>query len=345
MRAGAAYCNVAARALDLAPAGHADSFDDVLLLETPLPWKHEIYQQAGALPQELIELLALWRKQFEAGRQGFRRVICFKRPAAAFAHFTRHEFLAPEEVTGALIRALYVAPDQLPTFASYRVPDRADDGQPVRDLLVCTHGAIDVACAKFGYPLYRFLRDAFAGEALRIWRVSHFGGHVFAPTLLDLPAGHYWAYVGEAQAAQIVRRDGAVAALCGHYRGWAGLPSGFAQAAEGAMWQHAGWPWFDYDREEIAPAAGAPVPAAHQTSVRIAYRTPSGAAGICTASVEVTHTVNTRHSTAGAAHYDYPQYRVTALSQTEPSVPGVALPAWTPAAAPSTRHEATEYPA
>jgi hypothetical protein len=32
----------------LDPAGHAGSFRDALVLETPLPWKRDIYQVAGA---------------------------------------------------------------------------------------------------------------------------------------------------------------------------------------------------------------------------------------------------------------------------------------------------------
>lgn len=88
---------------------------------------------------------------------------------------------------GTLAWALYEAREQLPTFERYRVPD----ADKVRDILVGTHGTIDVACAKFGYPLYRHLRDTYADEGLRVWRVSHFGGHVFAPTLMDMPTGHY----------------------------------------------------------------------------------------------------------------------------------------------------------
>ncbi len=54
------YCNVLAMQKGLDPVGSAYSFDDAVVVETPLPWKHDIYQQAGALPQRATDLLALW---------------------------------------------------------------------------------------------------------------------------------------------------------------------------------------------------------------------------------------------------------------------------------------------
>jgi hypothetical protein len=329
--AGVTYCNVAAQARGLDPAGHAGSFDDAVLLETPLPWKREMYQRAGALPQQVIDLLALWLQRYEAGepynhrplmiapdpeysRPGLRRVIFFTRPPGAFAAYTRAEYLAPEEAAGELIWAHYEAPARLASFGRYRVPAETADGRAVRDILVCTHGTIDVACGKFGYPLYRQLRDAFADEGLRVWRVSHFGGHVFAPTLIDMPTGHYWAYVGTAQAAQIVRRDGDVAALYGHYRGWAGLEDSFAQVAEREMWQREGWAWLDYAKEGVLAARDS-AEEPQWAEVNLHVRCPANAANLFTAQVERTHTVETQLSTSDKEPFGYAQYQVKWLQR------------------------------
>lgn len=334
------YCNVAAQELGLDPAGHADSFDDLLLLETPLPWKGDMYQRAGTLPQRAIDLLTLWRRRYEAGspynhrllmiapdpaysRPGFRRVIFFTRPSGAFATFVRNEYLAPEEMVGELIWTLYEAPHRLSAFDRYCASDEAPTDRPVRDILVCTHGVIDAACAKFGYPLYRYLRDDFAGESLHIWRVSHFGGHVFAPTLIDLPTGHYWAYVNEKQAAQIVQRNGDVASLHGHYRGWAGLEDGFAQAAEREIWQREGWRWFDYLRNGATTTQ--PGDMRDKAQVCIEFTDTDGAMGVYTAHVQISRTINTRHSTASDNCYAYPQYRVVALSRSSSEMATVAF--------------------
>ena len=335
------FCNVAAHALGLDPAGHARRFDDAILVETPLPWRRTLYERAGALPQEMIDLLALWLARYRQGqpyshcplliapdpatsRPGFRRVIFFRRPPGAFAHYTRAEYFVPEEEAGPLAWALYEAQGQLPRFDAYRLPE-APVGSPVRDLLVCTHGAVDAACGKFGYPLYRSLRDAPADAepgALRVWRVSHFGGHVFAPTLLELPSGHFWAFVGDEQGAQIARRSGDAAALRGHYRGWAGAEDGFAQAAECAAWQREGWAWFDYAKSctvtalDSAGAAAtangdADAPAPRWAEVRLDFTRPDGTRGAYAARVEAAPPVHTQPHTGRADAYAYPQYAVT----------------------------------
>ncbi len=322
------YCNVAAQALGLDPAGHGAHFDDVLLMETPLPWKREMYEKAGALPQRAIDLLALWLERYRAGQPyshsllmiapdpeysqaGRRRVCYFSRRSGPIAHFDRTEYLVPEAETGPLIWAIFEAQDELPRFDQYRVPTAGK--ALLRDILVCTHGTVDVACAKFGYPTYRRLRDSYAGENVRVWRVSHFGGHVFAPTLLEMPTGHYWAYVGDAQAEQIVKRSGNVAELRGHYRGWAGIADGFPQAAEREAWQREGWAWFDYAKscKVLATDTGSETP--RWMELRLDYAGPQDTASRYEARVEISREISTRPHTAYPEAYRYPQYVVTRL--------------------------------
>lgn len=324
------YCNALALARGLHPAGHADSFaEGLLLLEAPLPWRRELYQVAGALPQQVIDLYALWLQRYQAGQPyqhravllapdphysqpGYRRVMFYRRPTGAFAAFPMTEYLVPEAEAGALVWALYEDRAQLAAFERYRLPADNAGGQARRDILVCTHGTVDVACAKFGYPLYRYVRDEFAGDDLRVWRASHFGGHVFAPTLIDLPTGHFWAYVTAEQAQQIIGRSGEVSELAPHLRGWAGLASSFEQAADCALWQQEGWGWFDCARRgQIVAEAEAGTEGPTAASVRIDYARPDGEQGSYTAHVAITHTVATRHSTGDEGEYAYPQYAVT----------------------------------
>lgn len=321
------YCNVAAQALDLDPAGHAGHFEDAVLVETPLPWKRELYEKAGALPQEMIDLLALWLDRYRAGqpynhrplliapdaaysRAGYRRVIFFSRPSSPFSHFERAEYCVPEAEVGPLVWALYEGRDELPRFAPYLQIGASENGLP-RDLLVCTHGTIDAACAKFGYPLYRLLRERHAHDSLRVWRVSHFGGHVFAPTLLEMPTGHYWAYVGEAQADQIAMRRGEVSTLRGHYRGWAGVASGFAQAAEREAWMREGWAWFGYAKSCRVTAADTDDAAPRWMELCIDFTRPDGVQGCYAARVEVGETIRTRPHTNRPEDHAYAQYVVS----------------------------------
>lgn len=319
------YCNVAAQALGLDPGGYGGHFHDAVLIETVLPWKRELYEEAGALPQEAIDLMALWLQRYhETGvyghrplliapdpvysQPGYRRVIYYERPTGPFAHYVRQEYLVPEEDTGLLLWALFEAKTTLGQFAKYRVNVNHDQ----RDILVCTHGTIDVACAKFGYPLYRHLRDTYADAHLRVWRVSHFGGHVFAPTLMDMPTGHYWAYIGEEQAAQIVARQDDVARLRGHYRGWAGLPAGFAQAAERALWQRLGWAWFDSAKQGEVIAQDDNTEKPTWAEVRITCCGPNAPERSHTLRVEVAQWIETFGATGRQETHPYAQYAVTA---------------------------------
>ncbi len=227
--------------------------------------------------------------------------------AGAFAAYDKVEYLVPEAERGPLLWAWYQQPDELPRFDCWR--DRASDD--TREILVCTHGSVDAACGKFGYPLYHLLRQQQANASLRVWRVSHFGGHVFAPTLIDMPSGHFWAYVEPPQAVQIARREGEVAALRGHYRGWSGLESGFLQAAERELWQRYGWQWFDFQRVGVIRAKDETGDEPRWAEVEISYRAPDGSTGRCRARVETAEPITTISTTGQPYTHPYAQYLVT----------------------------------
>jgi hypothetical protein len=248
-------------------------------------------------------------------RPGFRRVMFYTRPKGAFARYDKVEYLVPDDRFGALIWAHYEAPDDLPRFEQYR-ESRAD---AVRDILVCTHGTVDAACARFGVPLYNYLRKQHADESLRVWRVSHFGGHVYAPTIMDMPLGHYWAYVEAPQAEQIVAQRGPVETLRGHYRGWSGLEYGLMQAAEREMWQREGWDWFEYHKVGTVLAQDpSPDGAEHEpqwAEVRVEF-SGTNIAGAYEARVEVCEPITTEYATGKPDTHAYRQYVVTRLVKT-----------------------------
>jgi hypothetical protein len=322
------YCNCLALEKGLDPGGYAGSFDDAVLIETPLPWRKDIYQQANPLPQQAVDLMALWLQRYQEtgeyrhrplliapdadySRPGFRRVMFYTRAADEIAAFDKVEYSVPEGELGALLWALFKVSDDLPRFDAYRTPE----ADAIRDVLVCTHGTVDAACAKFGYPLYNDLRRNYADESLRAWRVSHFGGHVFAPTLLDMPTGHYWAYVEQTQAQWIVTRSGDVAALHGHYRGWAGLDGGFLQAAERELWQMYGWDWFGWAKQGEIVAQDADAEHPSWAKVRICATALDGTRYVYEMRVEVARHVETITSTGDDQTYNHPQYTVTAMER------------------------------
>ncbi len=52
--------------------------------------------------------------------------------------------------------------------------------------LLCTNGRRDIACARFGLPVYQALA-VWGGES--VWQTTHLGGHRFAATGVSLPDG------------------------------------------------------------------------------------------------------------------------------------------------------------
>ena len=67
--------------------------------------------------------------------------------------------------------------------------------------LVCTHGRRDKCCAKFGYPLYKTLRESTRQS---VWQSSHVGGDRFAGNLVCLPEGLYFGRVGPGDAWRVL---------------------------------------------------------------------------------------------------------------------------------------------
>jgi hypothetical protein len=150
---------------------------------------------------------------------------------------------------------------------------------------------------------------------MRTWRVSHFGGHVFAPTLVEMPTSHFWAYVESPQAEQIALRTSDVANLRGHYRGWSGMEGGFLQAAERELWQQYGWEWFDYRKAGEILRQDADNEHPQWAEVRISFMTPDGSLqGQADVRVSIRNHINTITTTGNDHTYDYPQYVVTIQS-------------------------------
>ncbi|HEX8097628.1 MAG TPA: sucrase ferredoxin [Pyrinomonadaceae bacterium] len=81
--------------------------------------------------------------------------------------------------------------------------------------LVCTHGKRDKCCAKFGYPLYKSLKQMHAS----VWQSSHVGGDRFAANLVCFPHGLFYAHVTEASSRAILEEYGRRRLVLEKYRG------------------------------------------------------------------------------------------------------------------------------
>ncbi len=125
--------------------------------------------------------------------------------------------------------------------------EKSETNQP-RDILVCTHGRHDKCCARYGAPFY-FQSVATISKLdlsnVRIWQTSHFGGHRFAPTVIDLPDGRYYGVLDQESFKSILTRTGDVKCLNRVYRGW-GILSTQIQVLERELILRYGWDWFNY---------------------------------------------------------------------------------------------------
>lgn len=294
-------------------------YDEFVMVEFALPWHRDVSQTPGfpeAVAEAAAEAKAGGRRlQVQAfapddrSVPGRRRVMYFRRPPAEggagadddgvleAAPFDGVEYVVAEDALPALLRLLLFGEGEADRFESYRVHRRG-----VRDLFVCTHGARDACCGKFGAALLQQLQDmvgtgaAADGRgvgsddgAVRVWRVSHIGGHRFAPTVIDLPSGRYWGGLVDGALKTLLANDGSLDGLRPYYRGWTGLRSAQEQVAEAEAWRRVGATW-QRRKKWIWTVASAADP--ELTTVAVEWRDPdTGAEGRFEVDVAVSHVI------------------------------------------------------
>lgn len=324
------FCSEVSQANGEDPIGSAIVVEQYLIIEAPQPWKTSIWIEPDPMPQGVLEALQfVWdtggnirqlaiAPDKEYSHPDYTRVLYYRRPATAFAQFEKHEFILPPPLLGSLALALLKHPEELSKFDQYR-----QSTDHIRELLVCTHGNVDAACSRFGYPIYKKLRTKYAGKVdnppthLRVWRCSHFGGHQFAPTLVDLPQGQYWGHLQPNILDLLVKRQGDLKQLYPYYRGWSGL-SKFEQIAEREIWLQEGWDWLDYKKFGQALAIDPSNPQHPDwAEVRIYFKSVDGqASGAYEARIDAISILETmRASGEEDSLCEVKQYRVSQLTK------------------------------
>ncbi|MGB6057170.1 MAG: sucrase ferredoxin [Microthrixaceae bacterium] len=264
-------------ALDVDPIGSGGCYDAYLCVEIPLPWERDI---SGNEPfASLCEAPSAsivgsdgrkWRPQGlvpEAGRGDVVQVLAFEQPARAStgrsgSSFERREWLVPPERVSELCAALLKADDEaIGGLGEFEVAANASDGggtpeQRTSELFICTHGQRDVCCGGSGTSLYTALSQLLGdgdggghpGEGLTLRRVSHTGGHRFAPTALSFPDGYAWSHLDQRMALAVATRAVEPAEVLGHIRGSTLFKGGPSQVADRHGLGEVGWAWADAHR-------------------------------------------------------------------------------------------------
>jgi hypothetical protein len=239
-------CSDFARANQIDPGGTALAPDVLIVVEVPEPWpkpagKHPQLVQlvAEALDHpEQVRLLAAVPHDLEAPR-----VIALRRTAGGM---TRAELPVGDDPSAAMQSVLRA---ETPVWVG------CGDDAP-RTMLVCTQGSHDECCGTDGAVFAKWVEEQ--RPDVELFRVSHTGGHRFAPTAMTLPDGRMWAYLTPELADGILDRSMEPAELAHHCRGWWGAPTGPAQVAERAVFALSDFSIDSADRAVGVVNAGSP---------------------------------------------------------------------------------------
>lgn len=299
------------------PHGTAHRWDTCFSLEvTPRRW--EAMRDPSTWSQQRREVFGRLGEQVQATGLGYGllmfapqeeplpddlfRVRLYTRPAGAFSEYDRRDYHLNDAGLWRLMEAALLGTDD----------SALEDGQiptPLgRDWHVCTHGRVDAACGKFGIPLQAALAEQ-ADNTERVWRTSHFGGHRFAPTLQELPAGRTWAHMTPELTTQLMARTGDHLALSVRLRGSSAFDR-WAQVAEAHAFARLGWWWLDAPKTLTTVQVEGQAEADRAT-VRLEFIQPDGFPARLTAHIQVTHTLEVRGSSHKPATNPAPQYAVT----------------------------------
>jgi hypothetical protein len=313
------FCSSFSEASGEDPAGSAWALRRMTLAELPLPWPYNVLE-GRHVPTGLGDLLMeIWDSDGpETGMigiapdeaysvEGMRRVIDLRQGDSLAGPYRRAEYLVPPDEVVDHLRLLAFEPDH-PDLDARAV--RVDPA--TRDFLICTHGAVDVCCATFGYPIYQMMRAMANGATtpVRVWRSTHFGGHRFAATALEAPEGRYWGRLKADMLSSLIHRSGPARDLRGKYRGWAALDEPLWQLAEAELLATAGWGWTGATVTGVSGETSAEVGG----TLTVAFSHPAGG-GEVDVEIVPAGSVTTMDTSKTGELFEAPQYTATIAHQ------------------------------
>lgn len=230
-----------------------------VLIECRTPWSNEAFD-SREISQRLSFIVENYRKSArfllisnsKTKQTKHRQVLFYVRSSEhQFSNgFTLHKAECPDYDSVCEIIENYFLNQQLPP---------KDVSLKSRNILICTHGSFDRCCGKYGKPFYmksqEILHNINTDEKIQVWESSHFGGHRFAPTMIDFPDGRYYGRLTEDIFAAIINRSGDLNKTASSYRGWGILPK-VAQVVEKQLLLDIGWQWFNASISGIVNSLG-----------------------------------------------------------------------------------------
>ncbi len=227
-------CSVFTNLLSVNPAGTAISAECVIVVDTPLAWPKPVFRHEHLDGLESESLDRLGRK--------VRVLASNPRPGHepsvyAFRRTSGGTVAARLPLEG---RSAAETVDSLTAGDDPRSTEGAEDFDP-RAILVCTQGSHDVCCGAEGSRLAKKIENDSRFAEVTVFRVSHTGGHRFAPTAMTFPDGRMWAYADTELLAAAMNHTGKPADFAGRCRGSWEAPTPAGMAAEVAVWAQGDW--------------------------------------------------------------------------------------------------------
>jgi len=329
------FCAAIARQTGEEPIGTASHYQTYVLIECPYPWSANVFdsrQIPPALKQFITQTQSQRSVRFLCVNQGRSARSSADAKTRVLIYDSLH-LLASERTYARREN------DGGSWFGSYRGfefvvegLDQVEDcvraywqginlGKPItrfKDVLICTHGMRDKCCARFGQPFFRAAERMVAEKSLsdvRIWRVSHIGGHRFAPTAIVLPEGRYYARLTVSALQSFLTCWGSTEQLLidlqQTYRGWGLLPPAL-QVLERTFFRQLGWAWLSYRLSYCV------LNETDKTTLAVLWmQSPEGV--LTTYRAEVTRSRHPQHEIKTACNPDSPyipvQYDITELTQ------------------------------
>jgi len=173
-------CAEFAESIQLDPGGTAIAAAMVVLIETPLPWPKPVFahEQLTGLTSMMSTAVGMARVLAAVPTEGVPpRVFTWWRNEDGDTEGRVHQ---PDDIGVFMDRLTDISPDML-----------SDDLAPDQAILICTQGSHDVCCGAEGTQLAK--QSDLLLPNIATFRVSHTGGHRFAPTAMTLPDGRMWA--------------------------------------------------------------------------------------------------------------------------------------------------------
>ena len=224
-------------------AGTAPIWSNLVVISFPLPWlanmneSEQLYKLFNKKLKidDIKSKLDDYRFQFVAPDkdyvpEGLTKVLLFNRNSedSCFSRFQKSEFDIPDEKLGNFLIDLIDKKEKY--FNNYILKSKK-----IRDLFVCTHASRDICCGVAGAPIYKSLKEKFNDyeiSSTRVWRMSHLGGHKYAPNVLDMPTGRLWARFKSSNIDDIFGLNVSPKQVFNYYRGSIGLNSSYEQVFE-----------------------------------------------------------------------------------------------------------------